>query len=89
MADQYGSDFITVVDDEGVEYEFEVLSTLEYNGNTYLAAVPAGEELNPEVIIFKSTEEDEESILSIIEDEAEFEAVNALLIESLFEEEEV
>ena len=88
MADQYGSDFITVVDDEGKEYEFEVLSTLEYNGNTYLAAVPAGEELNPEVIIFKSTEEDEESILSVVEDQEELEAVNALLIESLFEEEE-
>ena len=88
MADQFGSDFITIVDDEGAEYEFEVLSTLEYNGNTYLAAVTAAEELNPEVIIFKSTEEDEESILSVIEDEAELEAVNALLIESLFEDEE-
>ena len=88
MADQYGSDFITVVDDEGVEYEFEVLSTLEYSGNTYLAAVSAAEEKDPEVIIFKSTEEDEESILSVIDDEDEFEAVNALLIESLFEEEQ-
>ena len=88
MADQYGSDFITVVDDEGTEYEFEVLSTLEYNGNTYLATVPAGEGADPEVIIFKSTEEGEESILSIIEDEEELEAVNALLIDSLFEEEE-
>ena len=88
MADQYGSDFISVVDDEGTEYEFEVLSTLEYNGNTYLAAIPASEELNPEVIIFKSTEEDGESILSIIEDEEEQEAVNTLLIDSLFSDEE-
>ena len=88
MADQYGSDFITVVDDEGKEYEFEVLSTLEYNGNTYLAAVPAGEELNPEVIIFKSTEEDEESILSVIEDEEELEAVYDLIMDSLYEEDE-
>ena len=88
MADQYGSDFISVVDDEGTEYEFEVLSTLEYNGNTYLAAIPASEELNPEVIIFKSTEEDGESILRIIEDEEEQEAVNTLLIDSLFSDEE-
>ena len=39
MADQYGSDFITIVDEEGTEYELEVLSTLEYNGNTYMACL--------------------------------------------------
>ena len=27
--DQYGSDFITIVDDDGKEYELEVLSSLE------------------------------------------------------------
>ena len=88
MADQYGSDFISVMDDEGKEYEFEVLSTLEYNGNEYLAAIPVGEELNPEVIIFKSIEEDGDPILCIIEDEEEQEAVSALLVESLFEDSE-
>ena len=41
--DQYGSDFITIVDDDGNEYELEVLSELDYNGCTYLAVVPAGE----------------------------------------------
>ena len=88
MADQYGSDFISVMDDEGKEYEFEVLSTLEYNGNEYLAAIPVGEELNPEVIVFKSIEEDGDPILCIIEDEEEQEAVSALLVESLFEDSE-
>ena len=39
--DQYGSDFITIVDDDGKEYELEVLSSLEYNGCTYLAVIPA------------------------------------------------
>ena len=43
MADEYGSDFLTIVDEDGKEYELEVLSTLEYNGATYLAVVPAGE----------------------------------------------
>ena len=32
--DQYGSDFITIVDEDDTEYELEVLSTLEYDGNT-------------------------------------------------------
>ncbi len=88
--DQYGSDFITIVDDEGNEYELEVLSELEYNGSTYLAVVPAGdsmEDLQLEVSILKSTEEDGESILAAIEDDAELEAVYGLIMDSLFEEE--
>ena len=66
MADQYGSDFITIVDEEGTEYELEVLSTLEYNGNTYMAVIPADDGSDSpdlEVCIFKSVEEDGEPIL--------------------------
>ena len=89
--DQYGSDFITIVDDEGTEYELEVLSTLEYNGCTYMAVVPAAdslEELELEVSILKSTEENGEPILSTIEDEEELEAVYDLIMDALYEEEE-
>ena len=86
MADQYGSDFITIVDDDGTEYELEVLSTIEYNGASYIAAIPASEELNPEVILLKSIEEDGEPILCVIEDEQELNAVNELVMESLFQE---
>lgn len=89
--DQYGSDFITICDDEGNEYELEVLSELEYNGFTYLAVIPAGdtqEDIKMEVSILRSSEEDGESILSVIEDEAEMEAVYDLIMESLYEEED-
>ena len=41
--DQFGSDFLTIADEDGNEYELEVLSTLEYNGCTYLAVIPAAE----------------------------------------------
>lgn len=88
--DQYGSDFITIVDDDGNEYELEVLSELEYNGCTYLAVIPAAEtaeELQMEVSVLKSTEENGEAILSAIEDEEELEAVFDLIMESLYEEE--
>ena len=88
MADTFGSDFITIMDDDGKEYELEVLSTLEYNGENYIAAIPASEELMPEVLLLKSVEEDGEPILCVIEDEEELEAVNALVMESLFQESE-
>lgn len=90
MADSYGSDFLSITDEDGQEYELEVLSTLQWNGNTYLAVIPAGDsqqQLSLEVSILKSVEEDEESLLCVIEDEAELQAVYDLLMDSLYEEE--
>lgn len=92
MIDEYGSDFMTIVDEDGTEYELEILSTLEYNGCTYLAVIPADDshpELDSlEVSILKSVEEDGESILCAIEDEAELEAVYNLVMDSLYEDED-
>ena len=89
--DQYGSDFITIVDDDGNEYELEVLTTLEYNGENYMAVIPAGEsqdQFELEVSIFKSVEEDGESVLCIIEDERELQAVYDLIMDTLYEDED-
>ena len=91
MSDQYGSDFMTIVDEDGTEYELEVLSTLEYDGNTYLAVIPAGVEdsTDLEVSILKSVEEDDgEPILCAIEDEAELQAVYDLIMDELYAEED-
>jgi len=89
--DQYGSDFITIVDDDGNEYELEVLTTLEYNGESYMAVIPAGDsqdQFELEVSIFKSVEEDGESVLCIIEDELELQTVYDLIMDSLYEDED-
>lgn len=92
MAENYGSDYISILDDDGKEYELEVLSTIEYNGSTYLAVIPADENSvlsgTPEVIIVKSIEEDGEPILCTVDDDTELQAVNDLLLESLFQEAE-
>lgn len=91
MADQYGSDFITIVDEDGTEYELEVLSTLEYNGCSYMAVIPASDgsedEMDLEVSILKSVEEDGEPILCAIEDEEELQTVYNLIMDELYEEE--
>ena len=90
MANDYGSDFMTIVDEDGTEFELEVLSTLEYNGCTYLAVIPAGseEDADLEVSILKSVEEDGEPLLCAIEDEEELRSVYNLIMESLYEEED-
>jgi uncharacterized protein YrzB (UPF0473 family) len=91
MADHFGSDFITIVDEDGTEYELEVLTTVEYNGAEYMAVVPAvdtDEDVDVEVSILKSEEEDGEPLLTAVEDEAELEAVYNLIMDLLYEEEE-
>ena len=92
MSEEYGSDFITIVDEDGTEFELEVLTTLEYNGATYLAVTLAtGEETdNLEVSILKSVEEEgeEEPVLCAIEDDNELETVYNLIMDQLYEEDE-
>ena len=89
MADEYGSDFITITDEDGNEFEVEVLSTVEYNGASYMAVIPADgeDDLRLEVSILKSVEEDGEPLLCAIDDEAELQAVYDLIMDSLYEEE--
>ena len=92
MADEYGSVFMTVVDEDGTEFELEVLSRLEYNGCEYLAVIPADgearEDIELEVSILKSVEEDGEAVLCAIEDETELETVYQLIMDQLYEDEE-
>lgn len=91
MADNYGSDFITIVDEDGEEFELEVLMSLDYNGSTYQAVIPAvdaEEEVDLEISILKNVEEDGEIILCAIEDEQELETVYNLMMDALYEEEE-
>ena len=92
MSNEYGSDFMTIVDEDGTEFELEVLTTLEYNGITYLAVTPATDEATEEleVSILKSIEEDgeDEPVLCAIEDEDELETVYSLIMDQLYEDEE-
>ena len=89
MASEYGSDFMTIMDEDGTEFELEILSTIEFNGFTYLAVTPAGSEDDDlEVSILKSVDEDGEPILCAIEDDQELETVYGLIMDQLYEDKE-
>ena len=91
MEDRFGSDFMTIMDEDGQEYELEVLTTMEWNGASYLAVIPAGmdeDEQSLEVSILKSVEEDGEPILCAIEDDTELETVYSMIMDQLYEEAE-
>lgn len=90
MADRYGSDFISISDEDGTEFELEVLSTVQYNGYSYLAVIPASDNENdPQygVSILRSEDDNGEPILSILEDEQELKAVYDLIMDQLYEDE--
>ena len=92
MEQQYGDDFISITDEDGKEYELEVLAELEHDGSRYLSLVPAGsgddEAEDLEVSILKSVEENGEEFLEAIEDDAELEAVYSALMDLIYEDEE-
>lgn len=91
MADNYGSDYITIVDEDGEEFELEVLMSMDYSGSSYLAVIPAVDAEDAqdlEVSILKNVEEDGEMILCAIEDEQELETVYNLMMDALYDEEE-
>lgn len=91
MEQNFGDDFITITDEDGIEYELEVLTTLEYNGTLYYALIPASaddEAEDLEVSILKSVTEDGEDILCAIEDDRELEAVYDLMMDQLYSEDE-
>ena len=93
MADHFGSDYMTIVDEDGQEFELEVLTSMEWNGDTYLAVIPAGmddeEEGSLEVSILKSLEEDGEPILCAVEDQQELETVYELIMQQIYEEDSI
>ena len=90
MSELFGDDFITITDEDGKEYELEVLATAEYKDAVYLGVCPAGldEEEEIEVSILKVTEEDGEEILVAVTDEEELQAVYELLLAEEGEDEE-
>ena len=90
--DEYGNDIVTVVDDDGKEYQFEVLDRIETDDEKrYIALLPVFDsetellEDSGELIILRVMEEDGESILEPIEDDDEFDEIGGIFEERLSE----
>lgn len=83
MSEEYGNDFITLIDEEGNEVEFEHIDTVEYQDNIYLAFVPAELSLleDTEVVIMQIVEDGEEELLETVQDEEIADAVFQIVME--------
>ena len=91
MSEDFGSDFITIVDDDGQEFELEVLDSMDYNGESYVAFLPANmDENDPDygIIILRSVlDENGDELFESIDDEEKLEEVHNMFI-TIFEAEE-
>ncbi len=91
MEEDYGANIISITDEDGVEYELEVLSSVEYQGAEYLALTPADADEDHEELdlsIMNTVMDGDEPILVAVEDEQELETVYDLLMQSMFDDED-
>ncbi len=92
MSEEFGSDFITIVDDDGNEAELEVLDYMDYAGKTYGAFLPANmDENDPDygmVILRVITDDDGNDSFEDIESDDELNEVYERFMAILFDDEE-
>lgn len=102
MEENFGPDFITVTDEDGNDFELELVDTLEHNGITYYAMFPAVEEDDATgepkdvdaddeeygLVIMKGIEENGEELLSTLDSDKELDEVYELFMERFFQDEE-
>lgn len=93
MDNKFGADIISLTDEEGNEYEFEHIDTIELNGKMYLAFTEADagndDENVSEIIILRlDKDENGEEILASVDDEAELEAAYEAFMDEALDEDE-
>lgn len=92
MSEEYGGDFITIIDDDGQEFELEVLDTMDYNGETYTAFLPADmDENDPDygmIILRVVQDENGDDLYESIDDEEQLQDVYEHFMVLLFDDEE-
>ena len=92
MSDEFGSDFVTIVDDEGNEFELEVIESMDYNGSTYMAFLPADmSEDDPDygfILLRVVVDENGDEVFESIDDEDELQDVYERFMVLLYDDEE-
>ena len=87
--EEYNPDIITLADDDGKEYTFEVLDAIESDMGRYLALLPQYDdpqkmlEDSGELVIVKVGEEDGDEYFYEIEDDDEYETIADAFVDRL------
>ncbi len=89
MSEEYNPDIVTLSDDEGKEYTFEVLDAIECDLGRYLALLPVFDDPQKllddsgELVIVKVEEENGEEFFSEIEDDDEYDTIADAFVDRL------
>ena len=81
MSEEYNPDIITLEDDDGKEYTFEVLDRIETDEGKYIALLPVYEspekllEDSGELVILKVVEENGDEFFEDIQDDDEYDMI--------------
>ena len=83
MSEDFGNNYVVLTDEDGNEVEFEHIDTVEVDGETYMAFIPAelAVDEEAEVVILKVVEEDGEEVLVSVEDDDEADRVFDIVME--------
>lgn len=75
MSEQFGADYISLTDEEGNEFELEILDVINYEGESYTVFLPSDiDNMDPNdpeygFVILKNVEENEEELYASVDDE--------------------
>jgi uncharacterized protein YrzB (UPF0473 family) len=91
LPEDYSPDILTLTDEDGKEFSFEVIDAADFNDERYLAVVPYAEdskeklEEDASLIIMRVGEEDGEEYLDVVDDDEELYEVSELFAHRLEE----
>ena len=102
MEENFGPDFITVTDEDGNDFELELVDTLEHKGVTYYAMFPAVEEDEETgepkdvdaddeeygLVIMKAIQDNGEELLSTLDSDEELDTIYELFMERFFQDDD-
>ena len=92
MSEAFGDDFITIIDDDGQEFELEVLDSMDYKGETFTAFLPANmDEEDPDyglIILRVVQDENGDELFESIDDDDELQDVYEHFMVILFDDED-
>lgn len=92
MSEEYGDNFVTMVDENGEEFVLEMLESIDYKDATYTAFLPADlDENDPDyglVLLRNAVDENGDEVFDTIDDEDELNDVYEQFMRILFDDEE-
>jgi len=90
MNNEFGSDYVTISDDEGNDYVLEHIDTIEIDDRFYMAFLPTDideDSADYGMVLLQVVEENGEELLSTIDDESLLEDLYERFMERILDEE--